>query len=111
MGSQKRESDEPYPVGTKFAVGTYENTDTPSEGQYRDCLVPVRGGMILHKTGGERLYGNTFYDKDMNFISRYDYAQQEIIDMDIPVPDGAYWYGFSVNYPSKLWTVYLERIA
>jgi len=110
MGSKKG-NDEPYPVGAKFAVGVYENTDTPPEGQFRDCLIPVRGGMILHRTGGQRLYENDFYDKDMNFISRYSYAQQTTGDIDIPVPDGAYWYDVNVNFPGKLWTVYLERIA
>ena len=40
MGSKKG-NDEPYPVGTKFAVGTYENTDNPPEGQYRDGLRQV----------------------------------------------------------------------
>ena len=110
MGSKKG-NDEPYPVGTKFAVGTYENTDNPPEGQYRDCLIPVRGGMIFRRTGGQRFYGNSFYDKDMNKIGTYPPAQQDYADMDIPIPDGAYWYEISVNLPAKLWTVYLERIA
>lgn len=109
--ASKKEDSEPYPVGAKFAVGTYENTNTPASGSYRDCLIPVRGGMVLHRTGGQRLYGNNFYDKDMNFISRYDPPAGTTSDIDIPVPDGAYWYDVSVNYPSKLWTVYLERIA
>ena len=103
---------EPYPVGEKFAIGVYEDKSYDTTGtNYRAALIPVRGGMILRRTGGQRFYSNIFYNKDMVEIGRYSAAQSTYADIDIPIIDGAYYYFVEVNYPGKLWSVYLERIA